>query len=182
MEEPYQDSPASTRPSSSHSSPSSTTKPLPDAPNAATVPPFEPYRDEPSPAAQAPILVAPQPQHLYSHRDVQVFFPPYTDAPSTSEDSDEVPLAHLYPYPTEAPPSYSVAVRQSYRDTLVSHIPGHAHVSPELDEEEAVDTEYHDDVRFKVERVVASLIVAIVLLGFTGVFVGLFISIQKKGW
>ena len=113
------------------------------------------------------------------HSGAQIFFPPYTDAPRSDEDPDDVPLAHLYPYPTEAPPSYYVAVQQSYRDTLISHIPTTSNMSPETDEEEAVDRDYSDDVRFKVERVVAALVVAFILMTITAVFVGFFVTIRR---
>jgi hypothetical protein len=98
--------------------------------------------------------------------------------PGPERDDDDVPLAHLYPYPTEAPPSYSVAVRQSYRDTLIAHIPTNSNVSAETDEEAGVDREYHDDVRFKVEKLVAAIIVSLILLVLTGLMVGLALAFR----
>ena len=108
-------------------------KPLPDLPSHAppAVDHFEPYRDDPESPEHAPVpaspalqpcraISAPQPQPQ-SHAQPQFPFVPYTDA--EPDDSDDVPLAHLYPYPTEPPPSYYVAVRGPYRDTLIQHIP-----------------------------------------------------------
>ncbi|KAF2715637.1 hypothetical protein K504DRAFT_358727, partial [Pleomassaria siparia CBS 279.74] len=89
---------------------------------------------------------------------------PYTDTPSAHSE-DDVALAHLYPYPTEAPPAYHVVVRQSYRDTVVAHIPTNFTGWPEnTDEEAARDIEEADEARFTVERVIAGLIVSMILV------------------
>jgi hypothetical protein len=93
--------------------------------------------------------------------EIQVFYTPYTDAPRASTDED-VPLAQLYPY-GEAPPPYQVAVRESYRETLAQHMPSHS-VSTVRDEEAAVERVDSDDVRFTVEKAVAAIIVAMLLL------------------
>lgn len=183
VQEPYRDSPPTSRSTTPTSPPpASHTKPLPSLPTEASLPP-EPYRDEPSPSTtpenpQNRVIASPQPQRYHASHQVVTYFPPYTDVEPGSEDNDDVPLAHLYPYPTEAPPSYSFAVRQSYRDTLISHIPSNTNALAESDEEAGEDREYHDDVRFKIERIVAAIIVSLVLLVITGVLVGFIISMK----
>jgi hypothetical protein len=87
---------------------------------------------------------------------------PYSDA-ALENNANDVPLAHLYPYPNEAPPSYHAAVRESFRATLSQHIPSHS-ISTEVDEEAAVDHVQADEMRFTVERLVASIIVSMLLL------------------
>lgn len=127
--------------------------------------PLAPYRDEPSPTAPSP-----QPHRASTsvstarphHVQVQLFYPPYSDLPPAAADED-VPLAQLYPYPVDAPPSYQVAVRESYRETLVQHIPTHS-ASILHDEEAGLDEAHADDVRFTVEKVVAAIIVSMLLL------------------
>lgn len=86
-----------------------------------------------------------------------------------------MPLGYLYPYPTEAPPAYNVVVRESYRDTLIAHIPTHSGLADDaggVDEEAGVEMEYHDDVRFRVEKAVAAFVVAFVLFILSGLMVG----------
>lgn len=131
---------------------------------------LEPYHDEPSPNVPPPApaiaSLSPQPQTSSTprlqHPEIQLFFAPYSDAPRITTDED-VPLAHLFPYPTEAPPPYHFAVRESYRGTLVQHIASQ-HTSTVRDEEAVIDREQSDDVRFAVEKVVAAIIVAMLLL------------------
>lgn len=92
-----------------------------------------------------------------------------------------MPLAHLYPYPTEAPPSYQAVVRESFRATLIQHIPDNSGI--ETDEEAGVERAQADDVRFSVERVVATIIVAMMLLviaALLGLLV--FFSPFKPNW
>ncbi|KAI8932619.1 hypothetical protein NX059_010117 [Plenodomus lindquistii] len=136
----------------------------------------EPYRDDPS----SPMVVTPQTHRISLPSPYQQ----YTDAsaPPTPND-DDVPLAHLLHttppqdlsaqefYPLDAPPSYSVAVRQSYQQTLVHHIPrGQDDVESRVGlvlgfaVEDDMDGERPDDVRHDVEKVVAMFTVAILLL------------------
>ena len=129
------------------------------------VEPLAPYRDEPSPTVPSSqrhrastSLSTARPQHAQVH----IFYAPYSDVPGPARDED-VPLAHLYPYPADAPPSYQVAVRESYRETLVQHIPTQS-ASTVLDEEAGLDEVHADDVRFTVEKIVASIIVSMLLL------------------
>jgi hypothetical protein len=193
--EPYRDSPARTRNTSSthHASPSSsdssaTIKPLP-----ATPPPYadeEPYRDDPSPPSEA---TPPTRQTSSSTHDRQsrcsLRYQPYTDSPPQTPDADDVPLAHLLSthtytqstqvshqpndalYPADAPPPYAIAVRQSYRDTLIQYIPRGQHASPDADEESqvGVDLLRPDDVRYSIEKIVAMFVVALLLLVVSGV-------------
>ncbi|KAK3209330.1 hypothetical protein GRF29_69g1450678, partial [Pseudopithomyces chartarum] len=174
-QEPYHDSPSSSRsstPASSNRIPQP--KPLPSLPAEAPIEPPVPYRDEPSPSSPtfAPVIASPTPQRHRSstttstrrlqHAEIQLFYTPYSDVPPAANDED-VPLAHLYPYPTEAPPSYQVAVRESYRETLVQHIPNSA-VYTAHDEEAGIEEAQADDVRFTVEKFVAAIIVSMVLL------------------
>ncbi|KAF2874151.1 hypothetical protein BDV95DRAFT_592272 [Massariosphaeria phaeospora] len=175
-QELYRDSPASSR----SSSPLPCTKALPSLPDDDAPPPFlEPYRDDPAAASEQPhtfVFHAIYPHRAASHtlnRHLQIQIPPYTDADPLASHDDDVPLAHLYPYPTEAPPSYNTVVRQSYRDTLIQHIPSHSistsSTSADTDLETGVELERADDMRFGVERVVAMLVVALVLLLISGV-------------
>lgn len=167
-QEPYRDSSASSRSSSivpSDNRPP-TAKSLPSLPTDAPPSFEEVHCDEPSPSISTS---APRPRRYRSTSDVhalnpqvQLHYTPYTDTPEN--DDDDVPLAHLYPYPTEAPPAYHVVVRQSHGDTLIAQIPTNFTGVPEGDEEEARDLERADDVRFPVERVVVGLIVSMVLL------------------
>lgn len=71
-------------------------------------------------------------------------------------------------YPAEAPPSYAIAVRQSYRDTLTLYLPGPRQDS---DEESQAGADYfgEDDVRHNVEKAVAMFVVAMMLLIASGV-------------
>lgn len=143
--------------------------------------PAQPYRDDPSDSEEETLIASPAPRRHHStspdrrnhsthsshssQATVTGFVIPYTDV--VPENDDDVPLAYLYPYPTEAPPSYQVAVRESYRATLIQHIP-RASVVSYTDEEQGVDRPEADDVRFSVERVVATIIVAMILLLIAG--------------
>ncbi|EMD94867.1 hypothetical protein COCC4DRAFT_64224 [Bipolaris maydis ATCC 48331] len=112
----------------------------------------------------------------------EVITHPYNDV-SRPGSPDDVPLGHLVAAQTyvedgdasctgEAPPSYAVAVRQSYRDTLIQHIPpGQEGEYGEVDAESevGVDLERPDDVRYSVERIAAMFVVAFVLLVVSGV-------------
>lgn len=112
----------------------------------------------------------------YTQHHIEVSYQPYSDTPPTPND-DDVPLAHLIlqpqiysqhyslepPYPLEAPPSYSVAVRQSFRDTLIQYIP-QGPSAVDTDEEAGVEIVRADDVRHSVEKVVAMFVVASLLL------------------
>lgn len=122
----------------------------------------EQYRDE-APST-APTLVSHVRPYQYRPAQINVYFEPYSDNPIPVGNDDDVPLAHLYPYPTEAPPSYHVAVRQSYINTSISHIPSHTRTSVDIDEEAGQELERPDDIRHQVEKVVAALIVSGVLL------------------
>ncbi|KAF2442878.1 hypothetical protein P171DRAFT_433258 [Karstenula rhodostoma CBS 690.94] len=173
-QEPYRDSPSSSRSSTpASSSRDQHAKPLPSLPLDTPPEPFdglEPYRDEPSPGspAPAPIVASPSPQRYRTpnarlrQAEIQVFYTPYTDAPRAPNDED-VPLAQLYPYPTEAPPPYQIAVRDSFRETLSHNTPSYS-TSTIQDEEAAVEQVQSDDVRFTVEKAVAAIIVAMLLL------------------
>jgi hypothetical protein len=108
---------------------------------------------------------------------------PYSDlSPPASPDVDDVPLAHLITTQTylqatdascagEAPPSYAIAVRQCYRETLIQHIPHSREGFRDMDEESEMGVEMArpDDVRYSVERIVAMFVVAIILLVVSGV-------------
>jgi hypothetical protein len=169
-QEPYLDSPTSSRSSSPiFEGRINVAKPLPSLPTDAPPSFEEAYRDEPSDITEiySPSITTPRPQRyrasstdILNHHVVAQHYVSYTDNPS-GESDDDVPLAHLYPYPTEAPPAYHVAVRQSYRDTLIAHIP----VNFTGDEEEGGEEgEREDDLRFSIERVIAGLIVVMILL------------------
>ncbi|KAH8728039.1 hypothetical protein GQ44DRAFT_702549 [Phaeosphaeriaceae sp. PMI808] len=184
-QQPYHDSPTPSRsPSPMPSSTTTTIKPLPALPHEAPLPvlqsdilPTEPYRDDPP----TPPSSTRQQQQLHTHIPQQPF-QPYTDSPPLTPDDDNIPLAHfiLNPYPQEAPPSYSVAVRQShtYHDTLIQYVPEEhtfaqylAHhdraVRPvliEIDEESGEVISRTDDVRHSIEKVVAMFVVAGLLL------------------
>jgi hypothetical protein len=148
-------------------------KPLPSIPYEPATPPLSPYRDDPSANDDAESVsgqstASPTPQHrqpapsAINTAQAQVFYEPYRD---DVFNDDDVPLAHLCSYPTEAPPSYHVAVRESFRATLVQHIPTHS-VSSDVDTEAGIDIDFEqaDDVRFTVERFVAAIIVSMMLL------------------
>ncbi|KAF2194510.1 hypothetical protein K469DRAFT_129010 [Zopfia rhizophila CBS 207.26] len=172
FQEPYRDSPTPSRtPSPAAAAKMSSTKPLPSIPTDNSAPQEESYRDEPSPLGESP-MAAPRPQRHRTSSDQNrpVHYPPYTD-------DDDVPLAHLYPCPTEAPPAYNVAVRQSYRETLISHIPSGFGVT--IDEEAGVEQPRADDVRFSVERVVAKIIVAALLVLVTVILIWQALAIKK---
>lgn len=99
--------------------------------------------------------------------------PPTSSRPSYSsddDDDDEVPLAHLL-YARDAPPAYSSIVRQSYRETLLQHIPRDPEVM-DIDEEAALDRICEEEVRFTIERAVAMAVV-MALLVLAGILVGL---------
>ncbi|KAF2469881.1 uncharacterized protein BDR25DRAFT_343541 [Lindgomyces ingoldianus] len=172
IQEPYQDSPSSSRaPSSTPSASSSPWKPLPSIPSPAPAS-QEPYHDEPSASPEAGHTTPSRTPRYRAAADAAnspPYFPPYSDIVPDSDD--DVPLAYLYPLPTEAPPSYHVAVQQSYRATLISHIPSDLNISDIVDEEADIERVQVDDVRFGVERVLAKLIVAMILLLITLIFV-----------
>ncbi|KAF2827869.1 hypothetical protein CC86DRAFT_465698 [Ophiobolus disseminans] len=176
-QQPYLDSPPSppsttptphTSPSSSDSS--TTIKPLPPLPVSTTF--TEPYRDDPSEPTNHTYRDDPSsPPHNIPHF--------YTDSTPLSTPTDEnIPLAHfLHTYPAEAPPSYSVAIRQT-RDTLIQYIPNNTYTPQyvhgrnvffEIDEESGEVVGRTDDVRHGVEKVVAMFVVAIVLLVLSGI-------------
>ncbi|KAL1801035.1 hypothetical protein ACET3X_001377 [Alternaria dauci] len=197
----YSGSPAYTRDTSpiQHASPSSsdssaTIKPLPAIPHMP--PPYayeRPYRDDPpTPTEGTPSthrqLTSPthdlQSQHGLVYR-------PYTDSsPPHTPIADDVPLAHLFAthtyaqpteflyqpddafYPADAPPPYAIAVRQSYRDTLIQYIPSSQHDPRVAEDEESqlgIDVIRPDDVRYSVEKIVAMFVVALLLLVVSGV-------------
>jgi hypothetical protein len=142
-----------------------TSKPLASLPDPSSPP--APYHDESLPPAGAPSSASHHSQRYHArrerqHQDAPQYFPPYSDDPNAS-DTDDVPLAYLYPYPPEAPPSYYIAVQQSYRDTLIRHIP-----PPQdetwADEEAGVERECPDDGRHTIEKVVAALVVSLLLI------------------
>ncbi|EUC39118.1 hypothetical protein COCCADRAFT_21548 [Bipolaris zeicola 26-R-13] len=112
----------------------------------------------------------------------EVISHPYSDLPSRPASPDDVPLAYLVTAQTyledsdasctgEAPPSYAVAVRQSYRDTLIQYIPPGQEGYGDVDDESeiGVDMERPDDVRYSVERIAAMFVVAFILLVVSGV-------------
>ncbi|KAF3036988.1 hypothetical protein E8E11_003130 [Didymella keratinophila] len=134
-----------------------------------------PYHDS-SPTSASPIAPATYQQpftfHLYSPTSAI----PCSNRSSYSDDTDNeddenVPLAQLVLYSRDAPPAYSSVVRQSYRDTLLQHIPRHAEFV-DLDEEAALERIHADNVRFTIERV-AAMATVMALLFLTGIWVGL---------
>lgn len=149
--------------------------------------------------AQSTQSTPPRPRR-YRRRDYVVYtqdqnqhplFTPYSDnspistpASDENEDPDDnVPLAYLYP--SEAPPSYIAAVTQAYHGTLISHIRSRSEsitastVSTEraLDDGESgfISSESQEEARFKVQKIVAMLVVAFVLFVLGGV-VALFVA------
>lgn len=195
------DSPALTRSTSptQHASPSSsdssaTIKPLPTIPHMP--PPYadqEPYRDDPPTPTEG---ISSTRHQLISptydpHSQHSLVYQPYTDtSPPHTPIADDVPLAHLLSthtyaqstefsiqsddalYPADAPPSYAIAVRQSYRDTLIQYIPSSQHDSRIAEDEESqlgIDATRPDDVRYSVERIVAMFVIALLLLVVSGV-------------
>ncbi|KAH7066691.1 hypothetical protein BKA63DRAFT_425295, partial [Paraphoma chrysanthemicola] len=177
--QPYLDSPSSSQPTSptlraSPASSDTTIKPLPALPpNAPAYSDTEPYQDDPHHIysdAPAPHQSAPPTHHQHASSQQHQHTQPYTDA--TDIDTDNIPLAHLLHlnaiYPTESPPSYSVAIRetQTHRDTLIQYIPP---PNPKFDPESGEVVARTDDVRHSVEKVVAMFVVAIVLLVLSGV-------------
>ncbi|KAF2641982.1 hypothetical protein P280DRAFT_548585 [Massarina eburnea CBS 473.64] len=179
-QERYQDSPTPSRSSSpapSISSRASAPKPFSAAPENYGEQPMEPYRDEPSEDEDedehvdehVPFAASPAPQRHVSASvmppaQLQVFVP-YTDFDPNYGNTDDVPLAHLYPYPTEAPPSYHAVVRESFRATLIQHLASDsASTNAIMDEEAGVDRVQADDVRFTVEKVVASIIMTLMFV------------------
>jgi hypothetical protein len=125
------------------------------------------------------------------HSQHSLVYQPYTDtSPPHTPIADDVPLAHLLSthtyaqstefsiqsddafYPADAPPSYAIAVRQSYRDTLIQYIPSSQHDSRIAEDEESqlgIDAIRPDDVRYSVERIAAMFVVALLLLVVSGV-------------
>ncbi|KAH6872294.1 hypothetical protein BKA58DRAFT_142789 [Alternaria rosae] len=192
--EPYRDSPARARRTSSthQASPSSSDSSATIKPLSATPPPYadeEPYHDDPPTPTEATPSTrqTTSPTHQRQSRRSPAY-QPYTDSPPHTPDADDVPLAllvsHTYTqsteishqsddafYPADAPPPYAIAVRQSYRDTLVQYIPRGQHASREEDEESQLgaDVARPDDVRHSVENIVAMFVVAILLLVLSGV-------------
>lgn len=137
--------------------------------------PPTPYHDSspisPNPSSHPPRQCPPAFQ-LFTHVD-------YLSSTASSErlscsdddDDDDVPLAQLLLYPRDAPPAYSTVVWQSYRETLLQHIPRHPVVA-EMDEEAGFEIIRADDVSFKVERIVAMAVV-MALLVLAGLMLGL---------
>lgn len=167
-------------PSSSDSS-SATIKPLPSTPHIPRSHANEqqPYHDDPpTPLDESPASRHHDPPRYHRQARHALRFQPYADSPPPTPDADDVPLARLLftthsrthsieaAYPSEAPPPYAIAVRESYRDTLIQYIPRGRRDSRDVDEESAVDWDMArpDDVRYSVEKVVAMLVVAMVLL------------------
>jgi hypothetical protein len=165
-QEPYQDSPSPMR-SPESTDPATralTAKPLPALPLDVTHEALEPYRDDPtSPSEDEEASPRPTPSTNTPSADGQIPHTPYTD---NFENDDDVPLAYLYRYPTEAPPSYMSVVRESYRATLIEHIPMYSTTS-DVDEEAGIDWNSADEDRFKVERVAAAVVVCMMLLVLT---------------
>ncbi|KAI4701949.1 hypothetical protein J4E89_010468 [Alternaria sp. Ai002NY15] len=192
--EPYRDSPARDRRASSthQASPSSSDSSATIKPLSATPPPYtdeEPYRDDPpTPTGASPSTRQTTSPTYQRQSRRSPPYQPYTDSPPHTPDADDVPLAHLVShaytqsteishqpndafYPADAPPPYAIAVRQSYRDTLVQYVPRGQHGGREEDEESqiGVDVVRPDDVRYSVENIVAMFVVAIMLLVVSGV-------------
>ncbi|KAF2621702.1 hypothetical protein BU25DRAFT_415900 [Macroventuria anomochaeta] len=176
----FHDSPAPQRATSPVSTCSEATiKPHQIEPPAYT---NAPYLDSPplsyhdsSPTSPNTLLPSLQQQPLTFHISTPTAYlpPPSSNRPSYSgdEDDEDVPLAQLLLYPRDAPPAYSTVVRQSYRETLLQHIPRHPGVV-DLDEEAMLERMRADDVRFTVERVVAMAVV-MALLVLAGLLLGL---------
>ncbi|RMZ73113.1 hypothetical protein GMOD_00009629 [Pyrenophora seminiperda CCB06] len=193
-QELYSDYPEDTATASPSSSVSSATiKPLPSIPHIVPYTDEEPYRDDPTAQTHAPTPTTSSPppprrnapEYLQPSREPPRY-QPYSDSPPPTPAAGDVPLANLlythtyshstetsWPlhepaYPVEAPPSYAIAVRQSYRDTLTLYLPGPRH---ESDEESQAGADYlsEDDVRDSVEKVVAMFVVAMLLLVASGV-------------
>jgi hypothetical protein len=143
-------------------------KPLPSLPDQDPLLAEEPYRDGSLTDDEATNATTEQPRRYRRPRVEQTHFPPYTDSVNGAEGNEDVPLGYLYPYPTEAPPSYTVAVRQSFRDTLILHVPATMVTPANGDEEEGEDREFPDDVRFKVERVMGMFLAAFLLFILSG--------------
>ena len=144
-------------------------KPLPSLPHEPALLPLERYRDDPTSDVDSEDDQDAQPTATSTQRrsqrvpqpiQTQIFFAPYRD---DVYDDDDVPLAQLCPYPTEAPPSYHFAVRESFRATLLQHIPTPS-VSNDTDTESGLEVPNSDDVSLTVERFMAALIVSMVLL------------------
>ncbi|CAA9960728.1 hypothetical protein CFE70_004102 [Pyrenophora teres f. teres 0-1] len=178
-----------TSPSSSTSS--TTIKPLPSIPHIVPYTDEEPYRDDPTAHAPTPTASSSPPtrsripEYLQPSRE-----PPryqaYSDSPPPTPAAGDVPLANLlythtyshstetsWPlidssYPAEAPPSYAIAVRQSYRDTLTLYLPG-PHQDSDEESQAGMDYMAADDIRHNVEKVVAMFVVAMMLLLASGV-------------
>jgi hypothetical protein len=129
-----------------------------------------------SPTSESPILSTTYQQPLTFNIFSPNSYLPRSSRSSYSDDTDDeedenVPLTQLILYSRDAPPAYSTVVRQSYRDTLLQHIPRHTEVV-DLDEEAALETIHADDVRFTIERV-AAMATVMALLFLTGIWVGL---------
>ncbi|KAF2660029.1 hypothetical protein K491DRAFT_688634 [Lophiostoma macrostomum CBS 122681] len=161
-QEPYRDSPPSTRPSTP--SPSTSTKPLPSTPpvpqsTTSSIPDkLQAYLDSPSaPQLQQDTrrwgVAYPSRRGSHSARWTITALAPaqdatraaYTDAedpaftltPTNSTSEGDVPLAYLYtspstgqppanvypvPHAADTPPSYTAAVRDAFRVTLIQHV------------------------------------------------------------
>ncbi|KAF2028910.1 hypothetical protein EK21DRAFT_113443 [Setomelanomma holmii] len=194
--QPYLESSSSSHTSSPivRASPASDTtiKPLPALPHDAPAYTDEPYHDDPHHEAYRDDPSPPRDEASHQHAAAHQ---PYTDSPPTTPsgtNDENIPLAHFLlhqHYPTEAPPSYSVAIRQTntHRDTLIHYIPSdthshsqsHANLQPptrrsyapvliEFDPESGEVVSRTDDVRHSVENVVAMFVVAVVLLMLSG--------------
>jgi len=122
-----------------------------------------------------PCRVSPQQSLIFHSTTHTEYLAPAASSVHSSypndEDDEDVPLAHLLLYPRDAPPAYSTVVRQSYRETLLQHIPRHP-VVVDLDEEAGLERIRADDVRFEVERIVAMAVV-IALLVLAGLLLAL---------
>ncbi|KAF2010864.1 hypothetical protein BU24DRAFT_47752 [Aaosphaeria arxii CBS 175.79] len=151
------------------------TKPLPSIPSSPPPPIDAPYRDDPAPEAAHSQAALPHMYQQYppplSPSGSVVYFEPYSDDPNRSRNDEDVPLAHLYPYPTEAPPAYHIIVPQAYRNTLIANIPSFRGDSLDVEEEAGIDPEEFDDVRLTVEAIVAAATVVIVLFLVSGIMI-----------
>jgi hypothetical protein len=148
-------------------------KPLPPLPPRYTYARDEPYRDEPPTPTRIHGQYRDEPLTPAAGHPPTYHTHPYN--PSTSDEN--IPLAlllhtHTHIYPSESPPSYSVAVRQthSHRDTLIQYIPPRQ-VVIDIDEESGEVLGRTDDVRHGVEKVVAMFIVAGLMFVVSGVLV-----------
>jgi hypothetical protein len=75
--------------------------------------------------------------------------------------------------PTEAPPAYAVAVPQSYRDTLIMHVPSGSQFNVDVDTEAQDPERAYPKVRFWVRRLVATLFIAFHLVVISALVFGM---------